>query len=147
MNNVQCAYSSYQRFCMHFKFKIFPANSWRLCQFAQYLFNLGKAPGTIANAVSIVCTSALKGYKLTDLYDVALKLHIKGLGNLSPHIVQQAEAMTPDILLKISSLVDIHDKRQVVAFTAILISFFLLLRKRNLVPDSVKGKKSFDPSK
>ena len=140
--NVQSAYTSYQRFCIHFSFKLFPATSWRLCRYTQYMHNSGKAPSTIANHISIIRTlHTLKGHPVNDLHQMALKLHLKGLTNISKHVLKQAEPMTPQFLIKMSKLVNKNDAKQVTAFTAILVGFFLLLRKSNLVPNAAKGPK------
>ena len=116
-----------------------------MCRFAQFLHNEGKAPSSIANAVSTIRTiQALKGFKQPDLFEICVKLHLKGLKNLSNHVIRQAEPVTPQLLLKMSRLVDRSDLREVTSFTAILVSFFLLLRKSNLTPDTIK---KFDANK
>ena len=127
---------------------MFPTTSWQLSRFAQDLNNQGRAPGTVSNYISVIRTlQALKGFKNVDLYDIALKLHLKGLANLSDYVVKQAEPMTPDLLLKISKLVNKSNKKEVACFTAVLVGFFLLLRKSNMVPDAREGRNGFDQNK
>ena len=89
----------------------------------------------------------MKGHSVPDLYDICIKLQLKGLNNLSNTIRKKAEVMTPQILHNIHQLVDIHDEFEVTCFTALLTSFFLLLRKSNLIPDNQTSKKGFDPTK
>ena len=110
--------------------------------------NEGKSPGTIANAVSTIHTlQALKGYATPDLYDVAIRLQLRGLQNLSDHVKNQAQIMTPQMLLEISKIVNYKDVHQVVCFVALLTGFYLLLRKSNLVPVSMMGKTGFHGSR
>ena len=147
-DNIKSQYDSYKRFCEYFYLSKFPADSWQLCRFAQYLSNLGRAPGTVANAVSTVRTlQALKGYPTPDLYDVAIKLELKGLKNTSGHIKRQAKCMTPQLLRSIHNKVNFKDETEMVCFVALLTGFFLLLRKSNMVPISMSGKTGFDPQK
>ena len=131
-----------------FPFLCFLLVAGNYVDYGQYITNQGRAPGTVANNISIIRTlHALKGFKNVDLYDITLKLCLKGLVNLSDHVIRRAEAMTPQLLFKISKLVDRTNKRQVACFTAILMGFFLLLRKSNMVPDSRYGKRGFDKDK
>ena len=102
----------------------------------------------MANNISTVHTlQALKGHKIPDLYNVSIKLHLWGLGNLSKEVKRRAKAMTPQFLYEIDKIVNFEDETQLVCFVALLVGFFLLLRKSNLIPDNLTGKKSFDPQK
>ena len=146
--NIKSQYDNYKRFCKYFYLKPFPTDSWQLVRCAQFLSNEGKRPGTIANIISTVCTlHALKGYQSPELYDITIKLQLKGLHNISGKVTKQAEVMTPQMLLKIAKLIDPHNVKEVVSFTALLTGFYLLLRKSNLVPTNMTGKKGFDPDK
>ena len=50
--------------------------------------------------------------------------------------VKQAKPMTPGILRDIYDQVDLSDPMKMVCYTALLIGFYLFLRKNNLMPDS-----------
>ena len=146
--NIKSQYDNYKRFCKHFSLPKFPADSWQLCRFAQYLANQGKSPGTCANHISTVRTvQALRGYQVPDLYDISIKLTLKGFSNMSKHVKRQAEAMTPQMLMQIAKLVNYKSTFETVCFVALLTGFFLLLRKSNLVPNSMTGKTGFNPCK
>ena len=147
-DNIKSQYNNYKRFCSYFFLTKFPADSWQLCRFAQYLANKGKSPGTVANNLSTVRTlKVLKGYATPDLYDIAIRLQLKGLQNLSEHVKKQAEVMTPQMLLEISKIVNYSKINEVVCFVALLTRFFLLLRKSNLVPVAMMGKTRFNGEK
>ena len=146
--NIQSQYSNYKRFCKYFYLETFPADSWQLCRCAQFLAYEGKRLGTVANTISTIRTlQALKGYPTPDLFDVAVKLQLRGLKNLSEKVVKRAQAMTPQMLKSIHDKVNFTDEFEMVCFVALLVGFFLLLRKSNLIPDSMTGKKGFDGNK
>ena len=63
-----------------------------------------------------------------------LNLSLKGIAELNPHRIRQAEGMTPAILFKISSVLDISSSVDSVYWCLFLFAFFLLARKSNLVP-------------
>jgi len=69
---------------------------------------------------------------------------VEGIKKIKKHTVQRAAIMTPRILKDIGSTIDKTDVFQVVAWTAVLIGFYLFLRKSNLVSDSAA---KFDPGK
>ena len=147
-DNIKSQYDIYKRFCNYYFLKKFPANSWQLCRFAQFLYSKNRAPSTIANAISTVHTlQALKGHPVPDLYDVSIRLQLKGLKNISKKVKKQAKSMTPQLLKDMAKLVQKDSPLQFVSFTAILTGFYLLLRKSNLVPDSITGKGQFNGSK
>ena len=148
LKNIKSQYESYARFCTYYFLREFPVDSWQLVRFAQYLSNEGKSPGTVANSISTVRTlQALKGMSVPDLYDITIKLLLKGLQNMAGHVLKQAEAMTPVLLYEISKKVKYSDPREMVSFVACLVAFFLMLRKSNLVPDCMTGENGFDGTK
>ena len=58
--------------------------------------------------------------------------------------IKQAQPLTPDILLDILAQLDLEKKPDLVFWATLVIGFFGMLRKSNLMPDTKKG---FDPSK
>ena len=148
LDNIKSQYAAYKRFCDYYFLQKFPADIWQLCRFAQYLYNRKISPGTIANSVSTVRTiQALKGMSVPDMNDICIKLELRGIKNLSPHMVRQANCITPQILIKIATVVEFKDDKEMVCFVALLTGFYLLLRKSNLVPETMTGKKVFDGKK
>ena len=146
--NIKSQYDNYKRFCNYYFLDTFPVDSWQLVRFAQYLANEGKRPGTVSNHISTIRTlQALKGKPIPDLFDIAIKLELKGLANLSNKVKRKANAMTPQIRMKIYRHVKFSDTTEMVCYTALLTGFYLLLRKSNLIPENFTGIKSFDPDK
>ena len=54
------------------------------------------------------------------------------------HEVKQAEPVMPELLVKLSKVVDYKDQVELVAWTALLLGFYMFLRKSNLVPDTME---------
>ena len=54
-----------------------------------------------------------------------------------PHTVKQAEPVTLQLLVKLSKVVNYKDQIELVAWTAILLGFYMFLKKSNLVPDTM----------
>ena len=60
-----------------------------------------------------------------------------GLKRSMDHVVKQAEPITPQLLLRMSKVVNYKDKIEIIAWTALLLGFYMFLRKSNLVPDTM----------
>ena len=58
------------------------------------------------------------------------------------HTVKQASPITPQILARMSKVVNYRDKVEVIAWTATLLGFYMFLQKSNLVPDAME---KFEP--
>ena len=76
--------------------------------------------------------------------NIALKLTLKGIKRQSKFIPQQKAAITPEILLKVCKTLDFNKAKSKCFWALCLVAFFCLLRKSNLVPDSID---KFDPKK
>ena len=61
----------------------------------------------------------------------------QGLKRVLVHALKQAEPMTPELLLKISKVVNFRDDVDMVAWTATLLGFYMFMRSSNLVPDTM----------
>jgi hypothetical protein len=69
---------------------------------------------------------------------------LKGLARLNPHCSKQAQPITPMILCYILTKLDLNNPCDATFWCLFLHVFFLMLRKSNLVPNSVS---SFKPEK
>ena len=86
----------------------------------------------------------LLGLPAPDTSEFLTMLHMKGVRLTLARPIRQAQPISPMLLEKIFSQVDIQSQEQVVAWTALLYCFHMLLRKSNLVPDT---QKKSDPNK
>ena len=65
-----------------------------------------------------------------------MNLSIWGIARLHPYLIKQAKAITPDILIKFSTVLNLKDPRDSVFWCLFLSVFFLFANKSNLVPTS-----------
>ena len=79
-----------------------------------------------------------------DLRDTEIALTLKGLGKKMFNRVKQAQPFTPEILLDILPYLDLTKRSDLVFWAILLVGFFGMLRKSNLMPNKAD---SFDPSK
>ena len=75
---------------------------------------------------------------------IKLKLTLQGLRRNNKHVPQQAAPITPTILQNMYNNLNFEIEKDRVFWAVILLSFFLLFRKSNLVPDKKFG---FNPDR
>ena len=75
------------------------------------------------------------GLPVPDTKDKQITMFAQGLRNIMSHITKQAAPITPEILVKISNVVNYADQVELVSWVALLWGFHMFLRKSNLVPD------------
>ena len=123
-------------------YHIFPLDNTQLCRFGQHLSAIHSSLDSVNNYLSGIRTcTALLGFDTPDTNDRQMKMFSTGLKRAMPHSIKQAEPMTPEILVKLSRVVNYSDQVEVVAWTGVLLGFYMFLRKSNLVPDTMD---SFD---
>ena len=113
--------------------------------YAQFLSRSFKSVDSIRNYISgIRKVHLLLGFQLDNINQFILNFSLKGLERLKGHCVKQAEPMTPELLARMYSVMDMADVNDTVYWCLFLFAFFLVARKSNLVPttsdDIVKGK-------
>ena len=69
---------------------------------------------------------------------------LRGLNKILARPVKRAQPLTPEILLDILSYLDLTKHADLVFWAILLVGFFAMLRKSNLIPDKVQ---SFNPNK
>ena len=144
MNDVS-VWVKYLEFCIYFGLVAFPATEQVISWFAQKVANTVKSARTVASAVSsvkklhLILKFHIRGFK-----DYLLRITLMGIGRGCSHVSQQAQPITPDILSKIYGKLDLSLKEDALFWLCCIMGFFLLFRKSNLLPDTLRG---FDPSK
>ena len=102
-----------------------------------------KSPDSVGNYQSAVRTfMALLGLPIPNPHEKEMQMFTQGLKRLMDHEVKQAAPITPEILIKMSRVVNYTNQTDMVAWVATLIGFTMFLRKSNLVPDTME---EFDP--
>ena len=141
--NLLTQLSAYQKFCDRYLLDYFPCNNKQLCRFGQHLRKTFESPESVGNYQSGIHTIlALLRLEVPDVKDRQMRMFITGLKRIMQHSVKQAAPITPQILVRISKVVNYKDKIEVIAWTATLLGFYMFLRKSNLVPEAMD---KFDP--
>ena len=136
--NLMIYLNSYKLFCDRFGFDLFPCDNKQLCRFGQYLARTFKSAEAVGNYQSGVRTChALLGLEIPDPSEKQMQMFTQGLKRILLHAVKQAEPMTPELLLRISKVVNYKDDVELVAWVAVLLGFYMFMRCSNLVPDTM----------
>ena len=136
--NLSTQLNSYQQFCDRYMLFYFPCDNRQLCRFGQHLAGRFESPDTVGNYLSGMRTIlALSGLEIPDPKEKQMQMFITRLKRVMQHSVKQAAPVTPQILLRMSKVVNVKDRVEVIAWTAVLLGFYMFLRKSNLVPDAM----------
>lgn len=84
----------------------------------------------------------LLGYSLDHINEFLINLGIKGIARMHPYCTKQAKPITPEILLKFTSILDLTKPTDIVFWYLFLFAFFLFSRKSNLVPTTKEDVKN-----
>ena len=137
--NLLCYLKSYQGFCDSYQLKYFPFDNKQLCRYGQHLARTFQSAEAVGNYQSGVRTcQAMLGLQVPSPQEKQMQLFTQGLKRVLLHEVKQAEPITLQLLLKMSSAVDYTDHVEMVAWVATLVGFTMFLRKSNLVPESME---------
>ena len=112
-------------FCHYFDFTAVPASIDTICLYAQFLSRTFKSTDSISNYIN--------GVRLLHLYNdspfphfgsLFLKLTLRGIARLHPHLPKQALPITPEILLKMSKFFNMEIARDATFWCLFLLAFF-----------------------
>ena len=138
MENLLVQWVKFINFCTYFGLTPFPATTIVLTWYAQFLGNTFKAHGSVVNYLSGVKTlHVLLEWSVDGFHGLLLKLTLRGMRRMNEHIPHQALPMTPKLLVAIKSTLDLQLTEDTTFWAICLTAFYLLLRKSNLVPDSL----------
>ena len=136
--NLISQLEAYQKFCDRYMLMYFPCDNKQLCRFGQHLGRTFQSPDSVGNYLSGMQTMlATIGLEVPDVKDKQMQMFTTGLKRVMQHTVKQAAPITPQLLLRTSKVVNIRDRIEVIAWTAVLLGFYMFLRKSNLVPDAM----------
>lgn len=141
--NLKIQWETYLMFCIYFGLTYLPMDTSTLSLYAQFLGRSFKSTQSIKNYLSGVKTMHhLLGYSTEKINDFLINLGLKGIARSKPHMVKQAQAITPEILEKMYHHLNMKNPKDVVIWCLFLFAFFLFARKSNLVPTTVNDLKS-----
>ena len=96
--------------------------------------------GTVVSYLSGVKTlHKLVGADWSAFHAVSLKLTLRGLRKTNDPIPRQAAPLTPAILEEIYDKLDMGTHEDALFWGVLILAFFLLFRKSNLIPDTKNG--------
>lgn len=145
LRNIWSQALIYSKFCEFYGFQMFPAGAWQLVRYARYVANTVTSQETVLNYLAGVRKlHQLAGFQVPGPDEPNMKHLMRALKQELAHPVKQAVPVTPQLLKSIYNCLDLTSTRDVVSYTALLVGFYLFLRRSNLVPDS---RDAFDPQK
>ena len=145
IKNMQTQFDIFEKFCKLYRYQALPASYQTLGAFAQFLARDFRATSSIKNyLVGVKWFHVLAGMDTSQFDHISLKLVFKGIARFKKHLPKQALPLTPDIMKEMHARLDLTTVNDVSLWTLLVFGFFLMARKSNLVPDSVK---KFDESK
>ena len=137
--NMLSQLNAYTEFCSRFNQPPFPADNIQLCRFGQYLVTYKKfrSAESVGNYISGIRTChALLGLQIPEHTEKQMQLFTQGLKRVLIHEVKQAAPLTPQLLVRISVVVDYTSQVDMVAWMATLLGFYMFMRS-NLVPENM----------
>ena len=144
-DNFTSQWVMFLRFCLYFSLDPFPASTVTLVWYCQYLSKQLKSHSSLVSYLAGVKTlHNLLNYNIVGFSGFLLRLTLRGLRRMNPHVVTRARPMTPALLRAIHSKMNFKDPVHTTFWCASLFAFMLLFRKSNLLPDTVYG---FDGTK
>ena len=145
VKNLLCQWRAFLRFSHKYHKQEWPVSEHTMYLFAQYLAYSFKSPNSINNYLyGIKTLHVLCQLKPPDLKNIEVKLTMRGLCKILDKQVKRAQPLTPEILLDMLAYINLKKRSDRVFWAILLIGFFGMLQKSNLIPDTVK---SFDKCK
>ena len=143
--NLRVQWRAYLLFCDFYGLKSIPTTYEILCLFGQFLGRSFKSVESVKNYISGVKTMHyMLDIKFPIDNRVQLDLMLKGMARKSPHLPNRVLPITPQILNDMLKFLNLEKPEDATFWCCILFMFFLMARKSNMVPVSVKD---FDPDK
>ena len=143
--NIKVQWRTFLTFCIYFGFNFLPSSLSTVCLYAEFLGRSFKSVDSIKNYINGVrLMHLMNDLEFSYLDSLSLKLTLKGLARLNPHLPRRALPVTPIILRQLYELLNMDDVLDQTFWCLFLIAFFMMSRKSNLVPTS---ESNFDKNK
>ena len=139
------SWGSFKDFCSYFEFVVLPASEETVALYIQCLSRSVRAVSTIKNHVSAIrWVHKLNRAVPPEFTDLDILMALKGLSVDRGLAVRQAAPITPQILAKFYSHLDLTQPEDIAWWALFLVSFFLMLRSSNVTPQT---RADYDPVK
>ena len=143
--NLRMQWDSFLLFCYKFKLNPFPVDVKTLSLYAQFLSRSFESVQSVHNYLSAIKTlHCLLDLKYPETNLMPLNMLLRGVARSKQHVPKKAAPITPQIFKEMFCFLDMRQEFDIVCWCAILLMFFLMARKSNLLPNSVNG---FDSQK
>ena len=137
--NLRVQWETFLLFCLHSQLVCLPVSTETLQMYAQFLSRSFKSVSSIKNYISGIRTvHQLLGISWDCVNSFLLNLTLRGIARLKPAVVKKAEPITPSLLFQISQVLDLSCTDDIVFWCLFLFAFFLVSKKSNLVPNSLR---------
>jgi hypothetical protein len=143
LNKFKTQWKAYLLFCSYFHLQPFQIDAELLCTYSEFLRRSFKSAQRIRNYLNGVKVLFL-GHNIEMFSSYVLKLSFRGIDRKLQHLPRQALPIILDILDKFYDHINFNSSIDVTYWYLFIFALFLLSRKSNLVPVSVK---KFDSSR
>ena len=135
-SNLHTQFKAYLAFCVYFQRDPLPADSETIYAYVQFLSRSLKSP-TLRNYLSgVKMLHILLGLPYSHSEDILLKLELRGLARLYPHVPVRAKPVTPDILLIFHHHMDHGSSLHCSVWSCCLLLFYTMARLGSILPAS-----------
>ena len=135
-SNLRTQFRSYLSFCVYFRRCPLPADADTVCGYAQFL-SRSIQPSSIRNYLSGVKTfHTFFGFEYQFSENFHLRLVMRGIARIHPHVPHRATPVTPEILLAFYHHMDHSSSLHLTVWACCLTLFFTLARMGSILPSS-----------
>ena len=135
-SNLRTQFRAYLSFCVYFRRVALPADLKTIATYAQFL-SRSVTPQTVRNYLSgVKFLHILLGLDYPFTESFILRLVLRGISRLNPHVPRRARPVTPNILRAIAAQVDPSSSLHLAVYACALLSFFLMARVGSVLPVS-----------
>ena len=135
-SNLRTQIRCYFSFCVYFRREPLPANANTIYAFVQFL-SRSMVPSTVRNYLSgVKVFHMLHGLSFPHSDVFLLKLELKGIARLDPHVPTRATPVTPSILLAYYQNMNFQDPLHLCVWACSLFLFFTMARLGSILPST-----------
>ena len=136
--NLRTQFRCFFGFCVYFQREPLPSDLDTMCGYAQFLSRSLLAK-TVPNYLSgVKMLHILLGFDYPFSGNIILKLVLKGINRLNPHIPNRAPPITPELLMDLFYVLDYQNSLEVTVYACGLFLFFTMARLGSILPGSGK---------
>ena len=135
-SNLRTQVRCFFTFCVYFGRQPLPADAITIYGFAQFI-SRSMVPATVANYLSgVKMLHVFHGLPYPHSEDFLLRLELRGISWLNPHVPVRAIPVTPAVLRVFHQSMDFQDSLQVSVWACCLVLFHTMARLGSILPAS-----------